>query len=521
MTVTNTARKAGPYNGSGATFDFVFVFKVFETSDLVVTLKDVTTGLETVQTLTADYSVTLNSDQNVSPGGTVTMIVAPTAVPAETLTLSSDVPESQPADIRNQGIFYPSVIEDALDRAIILQQQQLEKESRSIVIPISDDTNRVVELPAQELRADKVLSFASNGDVEAIAVPDNGLLYDTDDLSPASRTRGSTQGAIKVYSDSGTQAMTNKTLNDFTNDIHSDAVHIKVRATEAILKGQVVYIDGYHGGSDLPTVALAEGDDNTKMPSSGIADEDIAMNANGAVVFVGAITGLDTSAFSDGDELYVGSTAGALTNSVVGIEAQAVAIVTRAHNSQGALRVHIRGAIIIDDDAMAAASTTAASSQSSAKAYTDAHGLVQRVNVQDGALATGTTAMVNDNTIPQNTEGDEYMTLAITPTNASNILYLDVVLIISHSAAALILAALFQDATADALASAGVFQTTATGQNTVSFRHKMVAGTTSATTFKVRAGDTSGATTTVNGSNSVAKLGGTYASSITITEVKV
>ncbi len=52
--------------------------------------------------------------------------------------------------------------------------------------------------------------------------------------------------------------------------------------------------------------------------------------------------------------------------------------------------------------------------------------LVQVVNTETGAVATGTTVMPADNTIPQNTEGDEYMTLAITPTNTNNKLLIEV-----------------------------------------------------------------------------------------------
>ena len=51
--------------------------------------------------------------------------------------------------------------------------------------------------------------------------------------------------------------------------------------------------------------------------------------------------------------------------------------------------------------------------------------VVQVVNVMDGALATGTTVMPTDDTIPQITEGDEYMSLAITPKNALNILVIE------------------------------------------------------------------------------------------------
>jgi hypothetical protein len=41
--------------------------------------------------------------------------------------------------------------------------------------------------------------------------------------------------------------------------------------------------------------------------------------------------------------------------------------------------------------------------------------LLQVVNTTTGAVATGTTVMPFDDTIPQSGEGDQYMSLAITP----------------------------------------------------------------------------------------------------------
>lgn len=145
---------------------------------------------------------------------------------------------------------------------------------------------------------------------------------------------------------------------------------------------------------------------------------------------------------------------------------------------------------------------------------------VQTVNSQTGAVATGTTLIPYDDTIPQNTEGDQYLSLAITPTNAASKLKIDVVLSVSTSAAARnIIAALFQDTTANALAAMTWTEASATFQHLIAFTHYMTAGTTSATTFKVRAGLDNAGTLTVNGSNSARKLGGVLASSITITEI--
>jgi hypothetical protein len=145
--------------------------------------------------------------------------------------------------------------------------------------------------------------------------------------------------------------------------------------------------------------------------------------------------------------------------------------------------------------------------------------VVQVVNGQTGAVATGTTNIPLDDTIPQNTEGDQYMSLAITPTSATHKLKIDVVFNGSVSVAEWIIVALFQDSTANALAVAPPYLSTGTGIATVTFSYYMTAGTTSATTFKVRAGKVSSGTMTFNGFSGARKFGGAIASSITITEL--
>jgi len=146
--------------------------------------------------------------------------------------------------------------------------------------------------------------------------------------------------------------------------------------------------------------------------------------------------------------------------------------------------------------------------------------IVQVVNTQTGALATGTTVMPFDDTIPQISEGDEFMTRAITPTSSTNFLRIEVVWIGamgSYGRSSCV--ALFQDTTPGALA-VGTNPSYGTNQFTmISFSHYMIAGTTSATTFRVRAGGLSG-TTYFNGHSSGTILfGGVLASSITITEI--
>lgn len=177
----------------------------------------------------------------------------------------------------------------------------------------------------------------------------------------------------------------------------------------------------------------------------------------------------------------------------------------------------------LDEDDMASDAADKVASQQSIKAYTDAHGTVQVVNTQTGAVNTGTTIIPYDDTIPQITEGDEYMTLAITPTSANNKLKIEVVGHFAHSTIRPAFAiALFQDTTANALAAMCAGSNYSAGQDMpICFTHYMTAGTTSETTFRVRAGASAAGTTTFNGAGGARKLGGVMASSITITEIKV
>lgn len=135
MTIQNTTlRKAGPSLGNGVTTVFPFTFKVFTTADILVTYLN-TLAVESVLVLTTNYTVSLNADQNTSPGGSVTLLVAPAT--ATYITLTSQVTNTQNLSLTNSGGFYPSSINDALDRTVIQIQQLAEIVSRSAVAPLS------------------------------------------------------------------------------------------------------------------------------------------------------------------------------------------------------------------------------------------------------------------------------------------------------------------------------------------------------------------------------------------------
>lgn len=147
--------------------------------------------------------------------------------------------------------------------------------------------------------------------------------------------------------------------------------------------------------------------------------------------------------------------------------------------------------------------------------------VVQMVSTTSTTGATGTGTIPFDDTIPQSGEGTEFLTLAITPIATANKLVIQFVGFFSNSIATHIIAALFQDSTANALAVGENYQTTATGGIMIPITHTMAAGTTSSTTFRIRAGGDSASTTTFNGEAGARKFGAITHSSIVIWEVKV
>lgn len=158
-------------------------------------------------------------------------------------------------------------------------------------------------------------------------------------------------------------------------------------------------------------------------------------------------------------------------------------------------------------------------------------GVVQIVRAELTSSSTGTTDMFFDDTIPQNTEGDEYLTCAITPVYASSKLLVEATLWggeESNTSTVALVAALFRDTTAGAIcatAQGSVF--TEAGVNIEAGPMHMSAwvdaSATTATTFKLRAGLAgagAAATFRINGAGGGGKFSTAMVTSITITEIK-
>lgn len=148
--------------------------------------------------------------------------------------------------------------------------------------------------------------------------------------------------------------------------------------------------------------------------------------------------------------------------------------------------------------------------------------VIQRLVSADTAAANGTTVIPVDNSIPQSGEGTQFMSLAITPRHAADLLLITHVGQYASSVAGNdpITVALFQDSTANALAATATSKAVAGDMITIPLMYMMQAGTTSATTFKIRAGSETAGTTYFNSENGGTRVfGGVAGSGLAITEI--
>lgn len=135
-------------------------------------------------------------------------------------------------------------------------------------------------------------------------------------------------------------------------------------------------------------------------------------------------------------------------------------------------------------------------------------------------VATGTTTIPADDTIPQNTEGDEYLTLSVAPVSPCNVVQIRCDTHVASSATGGMSLALFQDTTADAIRSR-LITIGATGSifdlHLDSLPIKPLTG--SSTTWKMRAGLNNAGTTTINGAGGARFHGSAMVTSLVYEEI--
>jgi len=148
---------------------------------------------------------------------------------------------------------------------------------------------------------------------------------------------------------------------------------------------------------------------------------------------------------------------------------------------------------------------------------------IQRLRAQTGAIGSGSGTIPYDDTIPQNTEGVSFaglgLDLTISPASAANVLHINANFNLSNSAGGVVGLALFRDSGADAIAASADYNGISDSIMQIPLGHAVLAGSTSSTAFKLRAGGHLAGTTYINGRSGSRTYGGVMASFHEVREI--
>jgi len=196
-----------------------------------------------------------------------------------------------------------------------------------------------------EISHDGVSSYIRDvgaGDLQIFASDD---VYIRGQGSNTYMARFNESGAVTLYHNNVVRLITTDSGITVTDEVEAvefigplrGPTKFKGQAGEALSAGDPVYISGISGNTTV--VSKADANDASKMPAFGIIDASVSANASCQVLTFGEMHNLDTSAFSEGDELYVSNT-GTLTTAIPSGESsqiQKIAKVTRSHASAGGI----------------------------------------------------------------------------------------------------------------------------------------------------------------------------------------
>ncbi|MEX0807096.1 MAG: hypothetical protein WD044_00055 [Dongiaceae bacterium] len=481
MTVSTTTSRVA-YTGDGVTVAFAVPFPFFDTSDLVVIERNIVTGAETIKVLSTHYTVAGGAQGGVAATGTVTALSAP-ANTVQWIIIRA-LPFTQLIDYVSNDGFPAESHEAGLDRGAMRDQELRTSLARTLRLPVTDPDGLIVELPPVPVRAGKVLGFDANGSlIVVVDIPAGSInlpLPVADGGTGATNVAGA-RTALGAAGLADANVFVADQVIEKTDPGASEGpllVLRRISSTPAASdKIGGIAMDGKDGAGNTQRFAQI----HAELVDPANSSEDSRLE------FFTIVGGAYTSGMRLGAGLQLGVPTG---------------------GDPGAGWLNAQGGLKVNNVELIGVAAGA---------------VVNRVYAQTVTFSSITAIIPFDDTKPQLGEGTQVLTASITPKAAANKILVTVTLEVgSNDAQDAVVAALFKDSDADALAAASFLPVESrAGTGTLVMNFEMTAGGTSPIAFKVRMGPGSTGNAYLNGNDGARVLGGALVSSIVLTEVKV
>lgn len=586
MTVpTLASRNDAVGNGSTPTYDYDY--KIFSEGDLRVIVKRSSDDVEFPLVLDTDYTVDpdtigMNDGGTITliDDGQEWLDGDGDLASGYEITIRRVREILQQTDVRNQGPFNAVLHEDAFDHLIMVDQQQQDELDRSFKLPETEaGSDAATILPSLADRASNFLAFDASGNPIAAAgvtdVPVSAFMETVldDATAAAARTTLGVPSNAEAILDTLIDAKGDLIVGTAADTAARKAVGSDGRVlmadsgqSDGLLWQEMAGYNLINGiiaesrAANAVTYAvktLAGADPSTSDPVYVIF-RDAAAGTGGYVrrkltaalsfTWSSGSTGGATSAKAFKPWLVIFDDAGTLRMSAINCRSGLniyplgqfpIASSTAEGGAGGADSAHVfYTSTAVTSKAYAIIGYVSYESGLSTAGTWDAaptriqlyhHGVplpgqvIQDRVLQDGAGATGTGQIPSDNSIPQNTEGDQYLTDSITPISAAHLLDVQAQVFGGQNQDTRLTAALFRDSVADALVAIGgdSSASSSSGAHCFTLLWRQLAESTSSIAFKVRAGPNDASTFYFNGLGNPGTqiMGGVMNSFIRIKEI--
>jgi len=301
MTISANLNKVS-FAGDGATTVFALgaTYVFFASSELRVIETVNATGVETLQVITTNYTVTGGAGAT----GTVTMLVAPAS--GITLTIRRVMPLTQGVDLINNDPQDAEVVEDAFDKLTLADQQLDEADQRAVKLPETETADATI--PAAITRRNKLMAFADTAAALPIATTaaDLSLVTLNDPVAVINGITLDVSADTFPYYDSTTTADF-AILTAFARTVLDDATAAAAMATLGVGR-TLTTSGGLTGGGTLAADRTLSIDAATAAPVLFVPGTNVPFAAQTSILFGGipswakrvtvAINAMDTSGTS-------------------------------------------------------------------------------------------------------------------------------------------------------------------------------------------------------------------------------
>ena len=192
MAISTTIIK-NSYSGDGSNDTFAYQFKISADADLQVIIRSAL-GVETVKTLTTDYTVTGAGN---ATGGNVVFESGDIPTATETVVIKRKTTQTQTLDLVENDPFTADSVESAFDKNLAAIQELQEEVDRSFKVSRTNTITSSEFTSSATDRASKALGFDTSGDLTTIAdfLPQGG---DSALMTYSTTTADADPGAGKI-----------------------------------------------------------------------------------------------------------------------------------------------------------------------------------------------------------------------------------------------------------------------------------------------------------------------------------